>query len=185
MFSLIQNSMPMGLYSNSNKKAPTTKISIIGTPAVGKSTLKKLLCDQKISGRYVPTQGFDLGKTSVDGVNFNIWDFGGQKQYIKAQMSQYIHGSDIIFVVSDSTPVNVLTTKELLDYTRELVDDESCEIIAIANKQDLTGHMEPNRIQDVLRIPTFGMVATENVNRDNMVELIQSLIRKVESRKGN
>lgn len=183
MFNLMQTAMPFPTYST--KKAPTTKIAIIGTPAVGKSTLKKLLCNQLISGRYVPTQGFDLGKVNIEGINFNIWDFGGQKSYIKSQMSQYIHGSDIIFVVSDSTPMNVLTTKELLDYTRELVDDESCEIIAIANKQDLAGHMEPKRVQDVLRVPTYGMVATENENRDNMVELINSLVRKVESRKAN
>ena len=126
-------------------------------PAVGKTTLKKLLCGQIISDKYNPTQGFDLGKVAIDGLRFNIWDFGGQKSYIMNQMSQYIAGSDIVLLVTDSTPQNVLTTKELLSYTKDLVED-GCEMIAIANKQDIKGAMEPGRVENVLQVPTFGML---------------------------
>jgi small GTP-binding protein len=164
------------------KRAPTAKISIIGTPAVGKTTLTRLLSQKCISGRYVPTQGFDLGSVNLDGLNFKIWDFGGQKAYIKQHLTQYIYGSDIVFVVTDSTPMNVLTTKELLEFTKELVE-ESCEIVAIANKQDLPGHMEPGRVQNVLQVPTFPMVATDNTNFPNMVGLIDTLMRRVTERK--
>lgn len=182
MFNLLQNSMPIPTMHQSSSKS--AKISIAGLPAVGKTTLKKLLCGQIISQKYVPTQGFDLGKVAMDGTKFNIWDFGGQKAYIMNQMQQYIHGSDIVFVVTDSTPKNVLTTKELLEYTKELVDD-GCEIIAIANKQDLPGHMDPKRVQDVLHVPTFPMVAIDGDHRGNMLELINTLMRRVEQKRGN
>jgi small GTP-binding protein len=180
MFELTQNVAAFPIPAS--KGLPAAKISIIGLPAVGKTTLKKLLCGQMISDRYNPTQGFDLGKVAIDGLKFNIWDFGGQKSYIMNQMSQYIHGSDIVFVVTDSTPQNVLTTKELLSYTKDLVDD-GCEMIAIANKQDLAGHMEPTRVENVLQVPTFGMIATEDSNRNQMIELIHSLMRKVEQKR--
>jgi small GTP-binding protein len=180
MFNFIQNAVP---FPNSGSKGtPAAKISIIGLPAVGKTTLKKLLCGQIISDKYNPTQGFDLGKVSVDGLRLNIWDFGGQKSYIMNQMSQYLAGSDIVLLVTDSTPQNVLTTKELLAYTKDLVE-EGTEMVAIANKQDVKGAMEPQRIENVLQVPTFGMVATESANRNQMMELIDMLMRKVEQKK--
>ncbi len=56
-------------------------------------------------------------------------------------------------------------------------------MIAIANKQDIKGAMEPGRVENVLQVPTFGMVATEGANRDQMIELIHALMRKVEQKK--
>ena len=170
---------------NSNQdssKCSTAKISIIGTPAVGKTTLTKLIRGQQITGRYNPTMGFNLKSTNIDKVRFSLWDFGGQKQFLKQHLTKYIHGSDILFIVTDSTPKNVLTTKELLEHSRNLVED-SCEMVAIANKQDLEGHMSPNRVEDVLQIPTFPMVAIDRTNRTRMVELINTLMNYVEARK--
>lgn len=115
--------------ANTSQKTPSAKISIIGTPAVGKTTLTKLMRGQLISGKYSPTMGFNLGGAEIDGLKVKLWDFGGQKAYLKQHLSKYVHGSDIIFVVTDSTPKNVLTTKELLEYSQTLVED-SCEIVA-------------------------------------------------------
>ena len=126
--------------------------------------------------------GFNLKSANIDEVKFNIWDFGGQKQFLKQHLTKYVHGSDIIFVVTDSTPKNVLTTKELLEHARNLVDD-SCEIVAIANKQDLPGHLDPGRVEDVLQTSTFPMVAIDKSNRARMVELINTLMNYVEKRK--
>jgi small GTP-binding protein len=165
-----------------DNKVSLAKISIIGSPAVGKSTLTKLIRGQQISGKYNPTMGFNLKSTKIDKVKFKLWDFGGQKQFLKNQLTKYVHGSDILFIVTDSTPKNVLTTRELLDHSRELVED-SCEIVAIANKQDLEGHMAPNRVEDVLQIDTFPMVAIDQANREQMVDLISKLMKNIEKRK--
>ncbi|MHA1584980.1 MAG: ADP-ribosylation factor-like protein [Promethearchaeota archaeon] len=172
-----------GINTNIAKKSlKNAKISIVGTPAVGKTTLSRLIRGQQISGMYKPTMGFKLGNTDVDGIKFSFWDFGGQKAYLKQHLSKYVYGSDIIFVVTDSTPKNVLTTKELVDHSKDLVED-SCEIIAIANKQDLDGHLAPDRVEDVLHIPTFPMVAIDKNNRQHMIELISKLMHYVEVRK--
>lgn len=164
---------------NFPRKSLSAKISIIGTPAVGKTTLTKLIRGQQISGKYNPTMGFNLKSTNISQVKFNLWDFGGQKSFLKQHLTKYIHGSDIIFVVTDSTPKNVLTTKELLEHSKSLVED-SCEIVAIANKQDLEGHLSPERIEDVLQISTFPMVAIDKNNRMRIVELIDTLMNYVE-----
>jgi len=179
----IANSFSLGV--GNLKKAPplpAAKISIIGTPAVGKTTLTKLMRGQQISGTYQPTMGFNLGVAEIDGNNVRIWDFGGQKAYLKQHLTKYVQGSDIIFVVTDSTPKNVLTTKELLEHSKSLVED-SCEMVAIANKQDLQGHMSPKRIEDVLQIPTYPMVAIDGANHDLMVQLIGTLMNHVQARK--
>ena len=158
------------------------KISIIGTPAVGKTTLTKLIRGQLISGKYNPTIGFNLGNTTIDGNSFRIWDFGGQIEFIKQHLTKYIHGSDILFVVTDSSPSNVLITKDLLEHTKTLVDD-GCEMVCIANKQDLEEHMSPKRIEDLMQIPTFPLVAIQENNRQRMIELINLLMTYVQAKK--
>ena len=68
-----------------NSKDTLGKISFVGAPAVGKSTIMKMLTN-KLAGeqsrRYLPTQGFDLGSISFKGFKLRMWDFGGQKAYL-------------------------------------------------------------------------------------------------------
>ncbi len=158
------------------------KISVIGLPAVGKSTLTKLLRGEQINNMYKPTMGFQLRNTNLSGVSFKIWDFGGQKNFLKTHLSKYVYGSDIIFVVTDSTPQNVLSTRELVKHCEQLVDDE-CEIVAIANKQDLAGHMSSDRVENIMGINTFPMVAIDQTKRLYMVEIIRTLMGYVEKKK--
>ena len=168
-------SMQSGTVMNSAPKRKISKISFVGCPAVGKTTIMKLLSGKLIDGKYNPTQGFDLGTVKLDGVTFKLWDFGGQKAYIKTQMKQYIVGSDIIFVVTDSTPKNVLTTKELVDYAMEL--ESGSKIVALANKQDLLGHLTPRRVEDVLHVPTYPCVAISEEQREYLGHLISNIIK--------
>ncbi len=158
------------------------KISIIGSPATGKTTLTKLIRGQLISGKYCPTIGFNLGNTTIDGNSFRLWDFGGQIEFIKQHLTKYIHGSDILFVVTDSSPSNVLITKDLLEHTKNLIDD-GCEMVCIANKQDLEEHMSPKRIEDIMQIPTFPLVAIDESNRQRIIELINLLMTYVQAKK--
>lgn len=156
------------------------KISFVGCPAVGKTTLMKMLCQKPVSKQYLPTQGFDLGSVSFNGFKLRMWDFGGQKAYLKNSLSQYIHGSDLIFIVTDSTPKNVLTTKELVAHAQSLMPEESCRIVAIANKQDLDGHLTPARVKDVLQIPTFGLTAIDPTQRNLLIEIITIVMEEIQ-----
>ncbi|MFX1239337.1 MAG: ADP-ribosylation factor-like protein [Promethearchaeota archaeon] len=161
------------------------KLSIIGHPAVGKTSIMQLISQNRITTRYLPTQGLDLKSIVSDNYRLNVWDFGGQQAYIKTYLKNYLVGSDIIFVVTDSTPKNVLNSRELIDLSKKIVEDE-CPIIGIANKQDLCktdGRMNASRVENLLHVQTHGLVAIDPVQRFKIIDIIkkefdQVLIRK-------
>ncbi|MHA1731087.1 MAG: ADP-ribosylation factor-like protein [Promethearchaeota archaeon] len=152
--------------------AISIKCSFVGMPAVGKTTILKLLTGKRIDGCYVPTQGFDLGRVKFGNHIIKAWDFGGQKAYIKTYLKQYIFGSDVVFVVTDSTPKNVLSTRELIQFTVDVLGEEVCRIVALANKQDLPGHMSADRVEDVLGVPTYPCVAVDPVQKSDLIGII-------------
>ncbi len=161
------------------------KISLIGQPAVGKTTILKLLSEKTIDKIYMPTQGFDLKTVKFGKYNLKVWDFGGQKAYLKMYLKDYLRGSDIVFIVTDSSPKNVLNSREIIDYASTIVD-EDCPIIAIANKQDLCendGRMNTERVSNVLRVKTIGLTAIKRSERKRLIgtikkELNQVLVRR-------
>ena len=158
------------------------KISIIGHPAVGKTTILKLLSQNLLnSQKYTPTQGFDLKSIKFGNYRLNVWDFGGQKAYLMAYLKDYLLGSDIIFVVTDSTPRNVLTSKELIEFSNNIIDNE-CPILAIANKQDLIksdGRMNAKRVENVLHVKTYGLTAINSSERTKMMMIISNELAQV------
>lgn len=161
------------------------KISIIGYPAVGKTTMVKLLSGKDIDRYYVPTQGFDLKHVELGKYNIKIWDFGGQTSYLN-YLEEYLAGSDIVFIVVDSTPRNVLNSRKLIEMTIKVIEDD-CPIVAIANKQDLcmdiNGRMSQKLVEDLLQIKTYGLTAINPSNRGKLMEIIESELNLVLKRK--
>jgi len=157
------------------------KISLIGQPAVGKTTILKLLSEKTIDKIYLPTQGFDLKTVKFGKYNLKVWDFGGQKAYLKMYLKDYLRGSDVVFVVTDSSPINVLNSREIIDYAGTIVDDD-CPIIAIANKQDLCerdGRMDAERVSNVLRVKTIGLTAIKRAERKRLMNTIKNELNQV------
>jgi len=167
----------------SSKISEISKISIIGAPAVGKTTMLKLLSKNPIDKIYIPTQGFDLKTVKYDNCNLRVWDFGGQKSYLK-YLEDYLLGSDIVFIVTDSTPRNVLNSKKLIDTAQKIVEND-CPIIAIANKQDLcndhedNGRMRQELVENILQVKTYGLTAINPLERDNLLEIIKKELNQV------
>ncbi len=156
------------------------KISLIGQPAVGKTTILKLLSQKTIEKMYIPTQGFDLNTVKFGKFKLRVWDFGGQTAY-QTYLKDYLRGSDIVFIVTDSSPRNVLTSKQLIDCANETVD-EDCPIIAIANKQDLCekdGRMNSERVENVLKTRTIGLTAIKRSERKNLMNFIKNELNQV------
>jgi len=157
------------------------KVTFIGSPAVGKTTMLRLLSKDIIDKFYFPTHGFDLKTIKLDDYYLRIWDFGGQKSYFKTYSRDYLLGSDVIFVVTDSTPRNVLNTRELINYATHFVDKD-CPIVVIANKQDLkknNGRMTPQRVEDILHIKTYGLTAINPTERIKLMEIIRKELNNI------
>ncbi len=161
------------------------KVTFIGSPAVGKTTMLKLLSKDTIDRLYFPTHGFDLKTVKLDDYYLRIWDLGGQKNYLKAYSKDYLLGSDVIFIVTDSTPRNVLNSRELINYATHFVGKE-CPIIAIANKQDLQkndGRMSPDRVEDILRVKTYGLTAINPKERIKLMDIIRKELKQIAIRR--
>ncbi|MHA2392757.1 MAG: ADP-ribosylation factor-like protein, partial [Promethearchaeota archaeon] len=54
------------------------KITLIGSPAVGKTTIAKLLSENTLDRFYIPTHGLDLKSIKIDDYHLKLWDLGGQ-----------------------------------------------------------------------------------------------------------
>jgi len=155
------------------------KITFLGFPAVGKTTMMRLLAKNTIDRIYLPTHGFDLKTIKLENFTLKIWDLAGQKGYLKAYSKDHLLGSDIVIIVTDSTPRNVLRSRELINYATHFVERD-CPIIAIANKQDLRsvdGRMKPERVGEILRIKTYGLTA---INPDERLVLINAIRKELE-----
>ncbi|MBY9010257.1 MAG: GTP-binding protein [Candidatus Lokiarchaeota archaeon] len=157
------------------------KITFIGSPAVGKTTMLRLLSKDTIDKFYFPTHGFDLKTIKLDDYHIRIWDFGGQQSYLKTYSRDYLIGSDVLFIVTDSTPRNVLNSRELIQFATHFIDRE-CPIVAIANKQDLekkNGKMSPSRVEELLHIKTYGLTAINPSERNKLLDIIRKELNQV------
>lgn len=162
------------------------KITLIGSPAVGKTTMLRLLARETIDKLYLPTHGLDLKTVKFDDYILRVWDLAGQESYFKTYSKDYLLGTDIIFIVTDSSPRNVLNSRELINYACHFVGKE-CPIIAIANKQDLVktdGRMEAKRVEDILHVKTYGLTAINPSERIRLMNIIKKELDQIVMRRG-
>jgi len=161
------------------------KVSIIGSPAVGKTSMLKLLSKNTIDRLYMPTHGFDLKTVKMDDFILKVWDMGGQNQYFRAYSRDSLLGTDLLFVVTDSSPRNVLNSRELISFAANFIDKE-CPIIGIANKQDLVkkdGRMEAKRVENILKVQTHGLTAIDPDHRVLLTDIIKNELKKIAVRR--
>lgn len=147
----------------------SVKVSFIGFPSVGKSTLIKLLSGKKPNLDYKPTMGLDFGSIKLGEHEIKLWDIGGQTRF-QQLWDTFLQGSYLAVVVTDSTPQNVLQSKQIVEMINR--KNRETHVIAIANKQDMDGHMQAKRVEDVLHVPTYPMIAIEEGNADGVHSII-------------
>ncbi|MFX0041243.1 MAG: GTP-binding protein [Promethearchaeota archaeon] len=160
------------------------KISIIGTPNVGKTTLTKLICGKEVDLEYVPTITADIA--SYDGDEFErsitLWDFAGQDQF-KPLWKGLLGGTDIAILVTDSTFENINGSKEII---HEILDKyyQDKLVIGIANKQDLPNRLTPEFCERILSsekrvIKTHGMIAIEPMYREKILAILKDALKQI------
>ncbi|OLS13387.1 MAG: hypothetical protein RBG13Loki_2983 [Promethearchaeota archaeon CR_4] len=149
------------------------KVSLVGAQNVGKTAIKNLLegHPQKADARD-PTIGVGFGKVVVDDKTCCIWDYGGQKRF-QFIWDAFLKGSRLTIVVTDSTEQNVEETKEMLTRFNRF---QGSKVIAFANKQDIAGALSPDVVGDRLGVKTYGTVALDAKNIDNLLKILKSEI---------
>jgi len=155
------------------------KVSFVGSGGVGKSTLLRLLFGKEPApGGYVPT--INVAVDSSETIQFGtflvtVWDFAGQAVF-QDLWSFYFSGTDVIFLITDSSFRNVMQTKSLLRTIRK--EAPAVPLFIIANKQDLPESMKAEKIKRLLGAPTFAMVATDKTRREEFIRLMLEVAAK-------
>lgn len=150
-----------------------TKISLVGFSGVGKTTTTKLICATEIPSVHIPTITGKISTIKIGKLYFHLWDFAGQEQF-SYLWNDFIMGSDAVLVITDSTLENVEKSKFFIELIKEHAPYAHTAIIG--NKQDLPDALNIEKIQEIIGLKTYSMVAIDQTNRDKMIQIIADIL---------
>lgn len=146
----------------------TLHVVMLGLDSAGKTTaLYRLKFDQYLN--TVPTIGFNCEKVKgtigkSKGVNFLVWDVGGQEK-LRPLWKSYTRCTDGIIFVLDSVDVERMEEAKMeLIRTAKSPDNTGVPILVLANKQDLPGAKEPRELEKLLGL--HELVSSPHSSRD-------------------
>ncbi|XP_018332165.1 ADP-ribosylation factor-like protein 4C [Agrilus planipennis] len=132
----------------------TLHVVMLGLDSAGKTTaLYRLKFDQYLN--TVPTIGFNCEKVKgmtgrAKGVNFLVWDVGGQEK-LRPLWKSYTRCTDGIVFVLDSVDVERMEEAKMeLIRTVKSPENVCVPILVLANKQDLPGAKEPRELEKLM-----------------------------------
>ena len=123
------------------------RILMVGLDAAGKTTiLYQLKMGETV--KTIPTIGFNVETLDYKGLNFTVWDVGGQDK-IRVLWKHYYQNTDgIIYIVDSNDPERLEDSKEELKKMLAEEELKDCAVLVMANKQDLNGALSPNDVTD-------------------------------------
>ena len=151
------------------------KVAILGFAGVGKTTTLHLLRGETLPLVHDPTIGVSIKKLpeEISNANIVLWDLAGQSRF-SILWAKMIANAQVVIIVTDSTLENVLRSKKLVSLVTEEVPD--AKVIGIANKQDLPTALTPERVGQILGLPTYELVAIDISYRDRLIQIIRRAI---------
>lgn len=150
-----------------------TKISLVGFSGVGKTTTTKLICASEIPSVHIPTITGKISTVKIGKLYFHLWDFAGQEQF-SYLWNDFILGSDAVLIITDSTLENVEKSKFFIELIKEHAPHAHTAIIG--NKQDLPSALPVEKIEEILSLKTYSMVAIDQNNREKMIQIIADIL---------
>ena len=151
------------------------KVAILGFAGVGKTTTLHLLRGETLPLVHDPTIGVSIKRLpeEVQNANIVLWDLAGQSRF-SILWAKMIANAQVVVIVTDSTLENVLRSKKLVTLVKDEVPE--AKVIGIANKQDLPTALTPERVGQILSIPTYELVAIDISYRDRLIQIIRKAI---------
>jgi len=125
------------------------RILMVGLDAAGKTTiLYQLKMGETV--KTIPTIGFNVETLDYKGLNFTVWDVGGQDK-IRVLWKHYYQNTDgLIFVVDSNDRDRIEDAAEELKKMLAEEELKDCAVLVMANKQDLNGALAPGDVTDKL-----------------------------------
>ncbi len=160
------------------------KVAILGYAGVGKTTTLHLLRGETLPLVHDPTIGVSIKKLpeEISNANIVLWDLAGQQRF-SILWGKMLANAQVVVIVTDSTLENVLKSKKLVQLVHEEVPD--AKVIGIANKQDLPTALTPERVGQILGVPTYELVAIDISYRDRLIQIIRKAILEGKGDAGN
>ncbi len=93
-------------------------------------------------------------------------------------MEEFIKGSSLILIVTDSTLENVEKSKFFLEIVKH--QSTQANIVVIGNKQDLDNALEPDQIKEILGLKTYPLIALDQEYREKIIGIISLLLENNE-----
>ena len=123
------------------------RILMVGLDAAGKTTiLYQLKMGETV--KTIPTIGFTVETLDYKGLNFTVWDVGGQDK-IRVLWKHYYQNTDgLIFVVDSNDRDRIEDAAEELKKMLAEEELKDSVVLVMANKQDLSGALSPNEVTD-------------------------------------
>ncbi|MFW9784969.1 MAG: ADP-ribosylation factor-like protein [Candidatus Heimdallarchaeota archaeon] len=150
-----------------------TKISLVGFSGVGKTTTTNLICADEIPSVHIPTITGRISTVKIGKLYFHLWDFAGQEQF-SYLWNDFILGSDAVLIITDSTLENVEKSKFFIELVKEHAPYAHTAVMG--NKQDLPEALHVDKIQEILGVKTYSMVAIDPENRDKMIQIVADIL---------
>ncbi|MFX0077171.1 MAG: ADP-ribosylation factor-like protein [Candidatus Hermodarchaeota archaeon] len=150
-----------------------TKISLVGFSGVGKTTITKLISAGEIPDTHIPTITGRVSTIKIGKLVFHLWDFAGQEQF-SYLWSDFIYGSDAVLLITDSSLENVEKSRYFVELIKE--QTPNAHSAAIANKQDLDRALSVEKVEEILGIKAYSMIAIESGNRDKMIQIVADIL---------
>ncbi|MFW9941790.1 MAG: GTP-binding protein [Candidatus Thorarchaeota archaeon] len=149
-------------------------ISIVGYEGVGKTTITNLIRSKEISTIPDPQISGNIARLKIGSLNFIIREFVGEKD-VEFLWNNFVRGSDLIILVTNSTLSNVEDSRFFL----KIIEEELpyTLVFILGNKQDLEGTLKPQQIEDILEIKTYGLIAEDPTNRGKLIEIIMDMLQ--------
>ena len=150
------------------------KISLVGFSGVGKTTITKLIKEEEIPMRHIPTITGYISEITVEEFEFYLWDLAGQVRYAEV-WAQFMRGSDVIILITDSTEQNIYESRFFIELCRK--EAPFARFAVVANKQDLPGALSIENIANILDCGKYGyktvpLVAIDTNNRIPVLKLL-------------
>lgn len=155
------------------------KICILGSFAVGKTSLLQRFVHGIYSDRYLTTLGVKIDKKVVQlngqDIDLILWDLAGEDEFITVQMS-YLRGAAGFLVVVDGTRHDTLQTALSLQ-KRAQNEIGPVPFVILINKVDLEDEWQIN--DDMLAALDLTVFKTSAKTGQNVEEAIMALVSEI------
>lgn len=126
-------------------KVVQRKICMLGSFAVGKTSLVRHFVEGRFDDKYLSTIGVKISRRSVEvddeqSVNLIVWDLAGGDEFLRGNTS-YLRGSSGALIICDLTRPQTLQTAE--QYAHQIRSTNPfVELIFLGNKVDLSAERQ-------------------------------------------